>query len=532
MLSYLAKRSNYGVFQFLNSLKFYLQKLPIIRKIWKDDSFAMTGLKGLISAVWPVAGIIIRMINKFIYFGFVTGISITLANMINSWETSIVVNHSQVFLWGYAYFGLFNLMKYFVDQDSLIFYDLLKVPARRIGISEIFIGNIIDMACMTLMFFFFNGMFKFDIGMIIKIQIMYLAMRFVANAINSYLENAGLKKGKTQTYFSFFTILLIIGMIAKDFIFKISPLDFLGNPILFGIILVLAIMSIYYLLNKVNYELVLSNALGRFENVDFSVDTKAIIEKSSELKEEDYQTSVSKVDRRLEGYPMLNELFFQRHRRLIFKPIKVKATIATILCLAILLAMLIWGKPDDYEEVIGVIPSLLPLLTYFLFYNETITRTMFVNCDEAFLQYDFYNRPKDLLEMFTLRLKKLLLWNSPGLVTLLLFFLANALFFEADPKQIAIIAVLSISLWTFFTVHTLFVYYIFQPYNDKYETKHPAYTAINIVIYLIAFMMVQITPSGPLVAPISIGITIIYTLIALSLVYRISPRTFVLRMRK
>ena len=360
---------------------------------------------------------------------------------------------------------------------------------------------------------------------------MYLAMRFVANALNCHFEKTGLKN-KIQNYWIYFTILLIIGMIAKDFIFRISPVDFLGNLILIGIILVLAIMSIYYLLNKVNYELVLSNALGRIENVDFSVDTKAIIEKSSELKEEDYQTSVSKVDKRLEGYPMLNELFFQRHRRLIFKPIKVKATIATILCLAILVAMLIWGKPDDYEEVIGVIPSLLPLLTYFLFYNETITRTMFVNCDEAFLQYDFYNRPKDLLEMFTLRLKKLLLWNSLGLVTLLLFFLANALFFDADPKQIAIIAVLSISLLIFFTVHTLFVYYIFQPYNDKYETKHPAYTAINFVIYLIAFMMVQIAPSGPLVAPIFIGITIIYTLIALTLVYRISPRTFVLRMRK
>lgn len=528
MLSYLAKRSQYAIFETLNALKFYLQKLPIIRKIWKNDSFAMSGLKKFLISIWPIASLIINIVKKFIYFAFLLGVTGNIVKSHNLLNIGFKLDQQMAFLWAYAYFGIFNFQRFFAKEQSLIFYDLLKTPSRTIGLAEVFVENVIEMMFMTIIYYVFNFDLKFDLLLIAKIQIMYLMMRFVAN----YLNTQKLLKGWKDGRFVVFNIVFIIAMIVKDIVLDIRPEDFLSSWILFVVIVFLGLFAIFNLLKKVNYELVMAKALARYEQADVTTDTKKIVEKSIALKDEDFDKSKKLVDKKLEGYPLLNELFFQRHRRLIYKPIIIKASILFVLLGAFIGACLIWGMPDDFEKFIDTFPAYLPFVCYLVFYNETITRTMFVNCDEAFLQYDFYNRPKDLLEMFALRLKKLLKWNSLGLIVLGMFFAALVLLFEVSPRKMLINLILVISLWIFFNVHTLFLYYIFQPYNDKYEAKHPVYTIINIVVYILSYMLFQIAPSGPLLAPIFIAITIAYSAVALSLVYRVSPKTFVLRMRK
>ncbi len=107
-----------------------------------------------------------------------------------------------------------------------------------------------------------------------------------------------------------------------------------------------------------------------------------------------------------------------------------------------------------------------------------------------------------------------------------------AKYFNVNNISLGAIVLQMISLWLFFTVHTLFIYYIFQPYNDKYEPKSPAYMVMNILVYLVCYGLMVLSPSGPLVGPISIGVALLYVLVSLALVYKIAPKTFVIRYRK
>ena len=54
---------------------------------------------------------------------------------------------------------------------------------------------------------------------------------------------------------------------------------------------------------------------------------KEQLEEISNLKESDQSKSVKYLSKELSGYHLLNEIFFQRHRRLLLKPIKLKAII-------------------------------------------------------------------------------------------------------------------------------------------------------------------------------------------------------------
>ena len=88
------------------------------------------------------------------------------------------------------------------------------------------------------------------------------------------------------------------------------------------------------------------------------------------------------------------------------------------------------------------------------------------------------------------------------------------------------------SLWVFFSVHTLFIYYIFQPYNDEFELRHPIYQVINGIVYFISYLSMNMRWQGSWVAPVFIAVAVIYSVIALILVYRLAPKTFKVRINK
>ena len=421
----------------------------------------------------------------------------------------------------------------------MIFYDLFKIPGRVIGLTQIILVNIIDILALTVPVLVFDLRMNYELIFIIKLQIMYLSGRFISNAINLIFVNKRWKAPNKNIILATISVLMVIGLIAKDALFGISPYEFLNDNILFVIMVILGLISLYYLIKKANYERTMYIYSSEFNQTSLSLDSADIHKKKSELKEEDIEITDKKLDKNLKGYPMLNEIFFQRHVRLIYRPMFIKMAIMVLILVGFTIASFfikLDGNVADpaklFTTLFESLPSYIPFAAYMLFHNESVTRIMFINCDEAFLQYDFYNRPKDLLEMFKLRLKKLLKWNSLSMIILSIWIVAITAFFDLDTMQAIIDIIQLVSLWVFFTVHTLFVYYIFQPYNDKYEAKHPVYTIINIAIYLICYITMILSPSGFYVAPIFIGLALIYVVVALILVYRISPKTFKLRLRK
>ena len=86
------------------------------------------------------------------------------------------------------------------------------------------------------------------------------------------------------------------------------------------------------------------------------------------------------------------------------------------------------------------------------------------------------------------------------------------------------LAVLVLSV--FFTVHHLFLYYVFQPYSEEMNVKNPFFWAFNMVIYAVCFFCYEIQTGGVFFTMGVLAVTTAYIIVALMLVYRFAPKTF------
>ena len=81
-------------------------------------------------------------------------------------------------------------------------------------------------------------------------------------------------------------------------------------------------------------------------------------------------------------------------------------------------------------------------------------------------------------------------------------------------------------LAVFFSVHHLFLYYVFQPYTAELDIKNPFYTLLNMVVYIACFVCLKLDSQPAGFAFIVLGATVLYTAVALVLIYRWAPKNF------
>ena len=82
------------------------------------------------------------------------------------------------------------------------------------------------------------------------------------------------------------------------------------------------------------------------------------------------------------------------------------------------------------------------------------------------------------------------------------------------------------SMMVMFTVHHLFMYYVFQPYTTDLNVKNPFFKLGNALIYLISYICLDLRINVRIFAPIVLVVSIVYTAVALICVYVFSPKTF------
>jgi len=83
-----------------------------------------------------------------------------------------------------------------------------------------------------------------------------------------------------------------------------------------------------------------------------------------------------------------------------------------------------------------------------------------------------------------------------------------------------------LTLSVFFSVHYLFMYYIFQPYTSSMEVKSPIFNIINGLVYLVSYMALQIKAPAQWMLPVIILMSILYVAVAVLFVYKKAPTTF------
>ena len=540
MFNFYLKSSHYTIKTLINQFKYYAQKLPIIRKMWKNSSFELGGLKGFFQALGPLATIILKFFTSLISLLFSLIPILIIHGVINEF---VQVELSQTFTLIIGYLSIFGLYHFVIKNNAekaLVYYDLFNIPAKTIIQADIYFDEIVSALAIFLALFMIGKILAMPNMVIIMISFLNYCNAIISNAFNLWIFEKKWFRKKFLNVQNLLSIFLLFVMLGITYAFRLEAKDIIMSPITVLVMLGLMILSFVYIRNYDYFTQVLIDLSRDYEPETYQSAKENHLKNISELKESDQIQSVKYLTQNLSGYELLNELFFQRHRRLLLKPIKIKAIIfafvlITITVIPLLPIEVIQKELSNHhliEEIVSVLPGYLPFAAYFLFYNESFTRVMFMNCDESLLQYHFYSRSKDLLDMFKLRLNKIAQWNGISMALFLSWLIAIKVLYNVSLLPIMILGLQMASLWIFFSVHTLFVYYIFQPFNDKYEAKHPIYHILNTAVYIICYFTMNMHPEGIWVAPIFITISILYIVFALIMVYRKAPQTFKIRIRK
>ena len=255
---------------------------------------------------------------------------------------------------------------------------------------------------------------------------------------------------------------------------------------------------------------------------------------SGTITQETYQSKLELEvgESKKSGCAYFHELFVRRHRKLLTRSAKRltlgAAAILFILCILVTLV------EDVAAGINGMLGSSLPtflIVMYWINRGRGLTQALFFNCAHSMLTYRFYRQPKVLLSLFTARLKTLVLINLlPATVIALGLPLLLLLSGGTDtPLHYAVLPLSILAMSVFFSVHTLVLYYLLQPYNVGLESRSHAYSLVNAATYAVCYFTMNLDLPTTIFGPCVIGFCVVYVLVALVLAYRLAPKTFKLR---
>lgn len=232
------------------------------------------------------------------------------------------------------------------------------------------------------------------------------------------------------------------------------------------------------------------------------------------------------------GYKYFNELFMKRHSKLLTRSAKRIAVVCAVLFAGAAAGLRL--LPEIRDEVNNVLMTSLP---YFLFVmyminrGGTITQAMFMNCDHSMLTYRFYRQPKAILTLFVERLKYVVLINllPAAVIGLGLPLLLYASGGTTAPLNYAVLFVSVIAMSVLFSVHSLVLYYLLQPYNVNLESKSAVYGIMNALTYMASWFAIKVKLPTLWFGSAMTAFCAVYIVAAFMLAYKLAPRTFKLR---
>ena len=510
----------------LNGVLYFLKKIPFIKNLVRDTTYTFPRLKGAL-------GIVSIIINIFKTF---TG---TLVVYLIFFLPSVFVAGENVQL------PLATLMFFFyylirLINSEILQYDLNKfimVRQMRMNPRNYALASLLHQEGLKFLFkaFLFSLLLPFDIPLVgIFLALSISAFALFTEGLHLFLyDRFGFNIAKKNTQVTVLTIVILI--IAYPLAF-ISPfpifLTILTSPWFLISTILSGISGAFMILRFDRY----SQAISETNNLEnLAVMRSAMSEartRDIQVREKDYKNKdlrLAEGSSQKEGYAYLNDTFFKRHRRMVYRPLLIKSAVILVIILAIFIGTEYFA-PEAGPEISMVFYeqfTLFVFLMYLLCNTEKITRSMFYNCDLSLLRYGFYKKGDALLKMFSIRLKTIAAYNL--IPTTLLAAGVTFIMFrytDLDPVKVLPIILMLYALALFFSVHYLFLYYIFQPFTSAMEIKNPFYSLINIGVYIFSWGIMQIPAPPALFFPIIIVLLIVYTVAALALVYRKAPSTF------
>lgn len=512
---------------FINGLLYFLKKLPILKSLLKTTNYSFMAVKEFIgyvallyNLIWSsLKGILLPLIF----------ISVPQLILGEGQERNPMI----LILFFYLLQRLLSSSLLELSNQKFIMVKELRMNPRDYSHAFLLKKELFKFLGRTLAFLILGGALGMNLSSALIISLSATMMAMVSEALHLFIFSRKSFVLEEHSFIHVFLYLVVYGS-AYGLFYLLPGFDARGillHPLFLGILLTAAFFAVRYIRGFQGF----SEALRRSTSAEKMDKLKNAMAEArySDVKMKDKDFDMKDIDldghREKEGFAYLNALYFDRHRRFYRKPVMVKTGIILVAFAGIfilnifldedILSGLSTGIAGHYTSFI--------FLMYMLCNSNRETKAMFFNCDLSMMRYGFYRQPKALLRMFTLRLRRIVAGNLIPTMTLILgLLLVTAFSGERDFGGILPVLAMLLALSFFFSIHYIFMYYIFQPYTSSMEVKSPIFNIINGAVYMISYMALQIDAPASGFLPVIILFSGVYALGAVAMVYRMAPKTF------
>ncbi|WP_054939640.1 hypothetical protein [Paenibacillus ihuae] len=518
-----------------NRLMYYFGRIPLLGKVMNDSVYSRSGLKKTFTAIAVILNILYGFLSKFAYLGLVVFFPIMLAGKELPLSQQYDLYLHVVVLLSFGVSAVSSAVILEPKRDKYICVKLMRLPADK------YMHAVMTLRGLTFFIYFVPAMMVFagEYGAPpwhgLLLSLLLTLWRTAAEALHLWIFDRKAIVLVKQT-----TLVWIV--IGAGYLLAFTPL-YTGNALLdmaatlFNLpmslaLLLIGMISAVYIARYRGYRNAV-DAVTKIDDplLDMGRMMREANQKQVETKEQDFQEEQLRRDQFAgkNGYAYLNAIFFSRHRRFLVQPVQRRLVIIGALFAAGLLLQL--SAPDIFAKLARYLISALPafiIIMNFSSIGERVCKAMFFNCDLSLLRYGFYRERSAILRNFCIRLLRISMLNlipatAISLVLNLLILLSGETWGAADALAFCG-TILGLSL--FFSVHHLFMYYIFQPYSTELNVKNPFFSIVNSIIMAVGIICMQFQSTPAYFAVTVLLTAAAYMVIALFLVYKYSARTF------
>ena len=232
------------------------------------------------------------------------------------------------------------------------------------------------------------------------------------------------------------------------------------------------------------------------------------------------------------GYEYFNDIFIKRHSNLLMKQVN-RACLFFIVVIGIIIAITIFFpllNPDINNAIHNYSPIFI-IIIYYANRSRYITSAMFMNCDHSMLSYRFYRNPEVIFKLFIVRFKSIVKIELKSTLILAIG-VVLVLFLSGSTTNLVNYLLLFVTLLTIsimFTLHSLVLYYLFQPYNKNLQMKNYIFIILDIFTFIILYQIAFESTSILYFSTCTLSFSLVYSVVAIYLVKKLAPKTFKIR---
>lgn len=507
-----------------NGIIYWLKSLPLIKKLIPTTLYGSHNIKTFVNIIGISAEISSIFVNKGLYLLLIYG---AIAFM--SAPSSDSFTHIIFFMTIIG--GFLNTHMFSPTKDKYYAICLMRMDARKYALSN-YIYFLLKMFVGFLVFTLVFGMLS-GVGIltclvvpifVVSIKLCYTAFMLLNNEKDNKTKN---ENKPSVILWTAVAILLVAAFLPPYLGYAISEMMFL---ILAVLMIIPGVLALKYVLSFRYYRRIYKELLNP-DNFALKTSKEAVSEAQRLAMQKKISIDPSQTSSK-EGYKYFNEIFMKRHTKVLTKSAKRITLISFLIYITVVAICFI--LPEEIQELNDLLHTSLPYFLFIMYIinrGNGITQAMFMNCDHSMLSYRFYRQPKAVLSLFVERLKYIIIINlMPASVIAL--GLPSLLFISGgtdQPINYVLLFVSILAMSVFFSVHTIVLYYLLQPYNINLESKSIAYGIANFVTYLVCYYAIGMQIPTLIFGSAITIFCVIYVVVAFVLAYVLAPKTFRLK---